>query len=443
MTAEGTILSRGRVALERAIDQLPLRLGFLPGAGVHGPDREEDRDQEGAGVESAWRDRAFEFLMRFAQDLIAATTVGDALARTLDVAFEALPAHRGFVMLRSDGGLHCEIARVRDHVEHRPAAVAPVSDAIIHRVITERVGLCTGDALSDERLAATDSIWLHGIRAAMCVPLWSGEDVIGVLQVDSPLFVGTFSQHDLDFLMALANLAAIAVERIREREVRRRLQRYHAPAMVEQVMREAGAPDETRPLAHADVTVLFADIAGFTTLAESLPLEQVAEVLSGFCRRVSDVVFAEGGTVDKFMGDCVMAFFGAPLEMPDHATRAVHAALRIHGDMALWNRDRVPARLPPLQARIGLNSGPVIVGDIGSPERADYTVIGNTVNVAARLEQQVAAPGDVVFGDATRQQLPLDVECESLGEVALRGLERGVSAHRIRRSALETWHMAL
>jgi adenylate cyclase len=424
-------LARSRVALERAIDQLPLYLGLRSDP--------EEHDQ----IESAYQNRAFQFLIRLAQDLIAASTVGDALARTLDIAFQALPVHRGFVMLRSNGGLRCEITRVRDHVEHRPAVDVPASDAIIDRVMKERVGLITGDALADERLTATDSTWLHGIRAAMCVPLWSGEDVIGVLQVDSPVLVDTFSEHDLDFLMALANLAAIAVERIREREVRRRLQRYHAPAMVEQVMRETGAPDEARPLAHADVTVLFADLVGFTALAESMPVEQVADVLSGFCRRVSDAVFAEGGTVDKFMGDCVMVFFGAPIPMPDHAAHAVQAALRIHGLMSRWNRDRVSAELPALQARIGLNSGPVIVGDIGSPERSDYTVIGNTVNVAARLEQQVAEPGEIVLADATRRQLPLEFECEALGAVALRGLERGVSAFRVRRSMIETWHMAL
>jgi adenylate cyclase len=111
--------------------------------------------------------------------------------------------------------------------------------------------------------------------------------------------------------------------------------------------------------------------------------------------------------------------------------------------MARWNRERVPAGLPPLHVRIGLNSGPVIVGDIGSPNRADYTVIGNTVNVAARLEQCIAGPGDIVFGEATRRQLPPDIACEPLGEVTLRGLERGATAFRIGRSAFEAWHMAL
>lgn len=424
MSVPANFLSRGRVALESY-------LGLRPGQDPADP------------IEAASENRAFRFLIRLAQDLIAAATVGEALERTLDVAFQAFPVHRGFVLLRHEGGLRCEVARVRDHVEHRPAGVAPGSVAIVDRVMTERVGLVTSDALSDERLASRDSIWLHGIRAVMCVPLWSGDEVIGVLQVDSPVLVGALHEHDLDFLMALGNLAAIGVERIREREVRQWLSRYHPPAMVEQVMRETAPPGDARPLTRTDVTVLFADLAAFTGLAETMPLEQVADTLSGFCQRVADAVFAEGGTVDKFMGDCVMAFFGAPIPTPDHALSAVRAALRIHGAMARWNCDRVPAVLPPLQARIGLNTGPVIVGDIGSPERLDYTVIGNTVNVAARLQQQVADPGDVVMGEATRRRLPSEFACEPLGTVALRGLEHGVGAFRMRGSAVENWHMAL
>jgi adenylate cyclase len=138
-----------------------------------------------------------------------------------------------------------------------------------------------------------------------------------------------------------------------------------------------------------------------------------------------------------------MAFFGAPVAFADHAAYAVRAAIHIQEIMARWNRDRVAAGLPPLQVRIGLNSGPVIVGDIGSPTRADYTVIGNTVNVAARLEQCAAGPGEIVFAEATRRQLPPEIACEPLGEVTLRGLEREVSAFRIARSHFETWQMAL
>ena len=430
MSARPTIFDRSRVALERAIDQLPLYLGLRP-------------EQAVDPIEAASQNRAFQFLLQLAKDLISATTVGDALERTLDIAFQALPVHRGFVMLRHDGGLRCEITRVRDHVERRPVETHPGSEAIIRHVMENRVGLYTNDALADERLNGADSVWRHGIRAAICVPLWSGEDVSGVLQVDSPVPVAIFNEHDLDFLMALANLAAIAVERIREREGRLRLQRYHAPAMVEQVLREHGAPGEDRPLQHADVTVLFADLAGSMALADSMSLEGVATMLSGFCARVAEAVFAEGGTVDKFIGDCVMAFFGAPVPMEDHAMRAVRAALRVQSLMAVWSHERAAAGLPPLRARVGLNSGPVIVGDIGSADRSDYTVIGTVVNVAARLEEDVAEPGDIVIGEATRKCLPAEFACEWIGKVSLRGLQHGVSAFRIRASGLESWHMAL
>jgi adenylate cyclase len=430
MPGADDILKRGRIAIERAIDRIPYDLGLRPGPAEVAPPAEKR-----GSLEPAYHNRAFRFLTRLSADLISATTIGEALARTLEVAFEALPVHRGFVVLRRDGDLQCEVARIRDRVEYRPAGAVPVSETICRRVMSERIGLCTADALADERLAATDSTWLHGIRAAMCVPLWSGKDIIGFMQVDSPVGVGTLSEHDLDFLMALANLAAMAVGRIREREARMRLQRYHPPAMVEQVLRESTAPDEGRPLTKADVTVLFADLVAFTALAEATPLEQVAEMLSGFCRRVVEAVFAEGGTVDKFIGDCVMAFFGAPVPLPDHATRAVRSAIRVQEVMAVWNRERVAAGMPALQVRIGLNSGPVIVGDIGSPDRIDYTAIGNTVNVAARLEQSAAGPDEIIFAEATRRQLPPDFECDPLGVVSLRGLERGVNAFRLRRSA--------
>ena len=443
MQATSSILTRGRVAIERAIDQAIDQISsFDLGMGGQ-PARDGETRGKHDAIESASRNRAFQFLVRLAGELISAGTVSDALTRTLDVAFEALPVHRGLVMLARNGDLRCEIMRIRDHVEHRPKGDVPASEAIIHRVMTERVGLVTNDALADERLGATDSIWQHGIRAAMCVPLWSGQDVIGVLQVDSPLWVDEFSEYDLEFLIAVGNLAAMAVERIHEREMRQNLQRYHSPAMVEELLRKAGSSKANRSLTNADVTVLFADLAGFTALAESMPIDQVADVLSGFCSRVAQAIFAEGGTVDKFIGDCVMAFFGAPVAQVDHAKRGLQAAMRIHTVMTEWNRDRLLAGLPALQVRIGLNSGPVLVGDVGSPERLDYTVIGNTVNVAARLEQQVAEPGDIVFAEATRQQLPPESECEPLGEVSLRGMGRSVIAFRLRPSMIETWALAL
>ena len=146
-----------------------------------------------------------------------------------------------------------------------------------------------------------------------------------------------------------------------------------------------------RRLQSAEATVLFADLVGFTAFAENAPPEQVAESLDAFLDLSVEAIFRAGGTLDKFIGDCVMAFFGAPVAQADHALRAVRAAVEIQEGLDRLERRRGPPRgCPASRPASPLNSGPVVVGDIGSARRVDYTVLGNTVNVAARLEASVA-----------------------------------------------------
>ncbi len=350
------------------------------------------------------------------------------------IAFEALPVDRGCILLKGrTEALTCEILRLGEQVVHRPEGEVPVSRTILDAVLTKRVALLTEDALQDQRLAGGTSIRAHGIRAAMCVPLWSEQRIVGFMQVDTPSGAGSFNELDLDFLIALANYAAVAVERIRERRVRDRLRRYHSPAVLDSVMQEVDSPTEMRPLRTATVTVLFADLVGFTAFSEGAELEDVAELLKGYCTRAVDAIFSEGGTLDKFIGDCVMAFFGAPIELPDHAIRAVRAAVRIQEALDLWSSERRQKGLADVRCRIALNSGPVFVGDVGSEIRVDYTVLGNTVNVTARLQESVAGPGDIVIGESTRRLLSGQVELEDLGEFPLKGLAQKISTYRVMR----------
>jgi adenylate cyclase len=437
MNATDGILARGRVAIARAIDQIPRDLGLLP-------DRSEFAARKHDDLEAAYKSPTFRYLIRLAQGLLSAGSVDEALAYTLDVAFEALPIHRGYALMRHpDETTRCHVARVLDHVEYHPAGPVPVSNTILEQVRSERVALYTADALVDPRLVGRNSVWAHGTRAAMCAPLWSNGDIIGFLHVDSPLSPGTFNEQDLDFFIALANFATIAVERIREREARRRLQRYHAPAIVQQVLEAHTDPQGFQSLRKTDVTVLFADLVGFTAFAEAAPLADVGELLSGFYERAAEAVLVEGGTVDKFIGDCVMAFFGAPIAVPDHAERAMRCAARIHEMIGRWNQERVLAGSAALSVRVGVHSGPAIVGDVGSEGRVDYTAVGNVVNVAARLQQDVAEPGDTIFSEATRLLLPAAFEADALGMTTLRGLEHGVTAFRVRPFVGEAWNMAL
>jgi len=402
------------------------------------------RDDKRRALDQAYTSKIFGFMTRLARLLIRSDAVDEVLERVLEIAFEALPVDRGFILLRDDksGETVCEIARVKDKVEFRPTAEVPVSRTMVEQVMRDRVALLTYDALSDHRLAGGESIRIHQIRAAMCAPLWSGERIMGVLQVDTPFHAGSFNEQDLDLLTALANYAAVAVERLRnakmaefERQMRGRLERYHSPAVIETIVRADPTISDasmTR-MRQTEATVLFADLVGFTALSEKLSASEVAELLEGFFSHSVEAIFAAGGTLDKFIGDCVMAFFGAPVEQPDHALRAVRAALQIQTEQTEWNRERVARGLPPLQVRIAINSGPVVVGDVGSKKRVDYTVLGNTVNVAARIEAYIADPGDIVIGPETQRLLEDAVPTQSLGQHQLKGLERRIEAFRVLR----------
>ncbi len=403
------------------------------------------RKSKREALDEAYGSKIFGFLTRLARLLITTEDDDEILKHVLEIAFEALPVDRGFILLRDEetGELECELVRVNEHLELRPESEVPISKTMLESVIQERVALLTYDALSDQRLAGTESVRIHQIRAAMCAPLWSGEKIIGVMQVDTPHHTGSFKGPDVDLLAALSNYCAVAIERNRnareaefQRQIRGRLERYHSPAVIEEVMQQGTAvgDEALRRLKQAEVSVLFADIVGFTAYSEKAAPEEVAELMEGYFTLAVDAIFRHGGTLDKFIGDCVMAFFGAPMSQPDHAYRAVQAAVEFSEGLDAWNAERERQGQRRIASRIGINSGPVVVGDIGSKLRVDYTVLGNTVNVAARLEEKVATPGDIVLGDTTYRQLADRIPTVSLGEIQLKGLSQPIVAHRVVRS---------
>jgi adenylate cyclase len=396
--------------------------------------------------EEAYSNTIFGYMTRLAGLLLTAETIDQVLARVTDICFEALPVDRGFILLLDDGGRAvCALARFGERVEMRPVEAVPVSKTMLDQVVQKRVALMTLDAQEDQRLLSGESIRMHQIRAAMCAPLWSHERIVGVIQVDSPFRTDCFSQRDLDFLVAVANFTAVAIERIRsaeeaqrERRLLDRMERYHSPAVIEAVLQvgEERLHGEFGRLQPAQASVLFADLVGFSAIAEAAEPTAVARLLEGYFDRAVEAIFEAGGTLDKFIGDCVMAFFGTPIVHPDHARRAVGAAIEIQRAVARWNGERRRAGLVPIECRVAINSGPVMVGEVGSRQRVDYTVLGNTVNVAARLEQFVARPGDVVVGADCWRQLD-GVPGEALGAIQLKGLQRKVEAFRLDRGLWE------
>jgi adenylate cyclase len=397
------------------------------------------RQNKRKALDTAYSSQVFGFLSRLARMLITTASDDEILSHVMDIAFEAFPVDRGFILLRDEksGELACELVRINNRTDFRPSSEVPISKTMLEAVIRERVAMLTYDALSDRRLAGTESVRIHQIRAAMCTPLWSGEKIIGVMQLDTPHHTGTFTEPDVDLLATIANFAAVAIERNRnareaefQKEMRNRLSRYHSPAVIDEVMHETTAFDGNK-LKKAEVTVLFADIVGFTAYSEKAPPEDVAALMENYFTHAVEAIFSNGGTLDKFIGDCVMAFFGAPMRQADHAFRAVSAAVKIREALEPWNAERAAEGLPAIKLRIAINTGPVVVGDIGSNRRVDYTILGNTVNVAARLEQSVANPGDIVMGDETCRQLAGRIATAPLGEFQLKGLSQKIVAHRV------------
>jgi adenylate cyclase len=367
--------------------------------------------------------RLLALISSISKSLVKEQPLSDVLEEVVRLTMESTAADRAFLILQDEktGRLVPRVVHTRNP---RAAARGTVSRTVVNRVMTERVAMLASNAQADQRFDGVESIAALKIGAFMCVPLWNQASTIGALYLDT-YFAEQFSAADLELLTALSNYAAVAIEQARltsrlQQETRRRerLGRYHSPAVVARIIEdgnEAGTPFLAQ---ERDLTVMFADIVGFTTMAEKMAPQQVATILNACLGRLTDVIFQYEGTLDKFIGDGLLAVFGAPLDQPDHAIRAVGAARAIRRAVKEMNDEQTG---PPLQMRIALNSGIALAGDIGSPTRREYTVLGDVVNTASRVESTVAGPDQIVITRPTFDRLDGTVQTRSLGPVMLRG----------------------
>ncbi|MFI5182810.1 MAG: adenylate/guanylate cyclase domain-containing protein, partial [Vicinamibacteria bacterium] len=315
-----------------------------------------------------------------------------------------------------------------------------VSKTIADRVVKDRVSILTSDAMVDPRFSAGDSIRMNAIRSAMCAPLWNKEQVIGIIFVDSLMLTNCFTLNDLDLLSALANYAAVAVERARlnqkivaEEKKRERLGRFLSPQVTARIIATSESQSAALGIPEVkEVSVLFADIVGFTSMSEKMSPAAVALMLNDYLSRMTDVIFKYEGTLDKYIGDAIMAVYGAPLDMEDHAARAIRSGLEMQERLLEFNAERKDG--PLIRIRIGINSGNAVAGEIGSVNKKEYTVLGDTVNIASRLESSVAKPGMVVIGENTHEMVKGLFECRSLGTATLKGKEQKVPVFEVLRS---------
>jgi adenylate cyclase len=301
----------------------------------------------------------------------------------------------------------------------------------------ERVAVLTQDAASDVRFQG-QSIVAQQVRSAICSPLMaSADEFLGVLYVDNVTATNLFSDEDLQFLVAFSGIAALAIASSRSAEqlrrealVRSNFERYFAPNVAAEIASSEAslAPGGERRV----LTVMFSDIRGFTTLSESMPPEEVAQLLSDYFSEMVDIIFEHGGTLDKFIGDAIMALWGAPARHDDDPDQALAAAMDMQEAVASLNERWRARGRPEVGIGIGINHGDVFAGNIGSPRRLEYTVLGDAVNIASRLCAQAGA-GDILVGEAFRNVVSHPERFVAAPDMTLRGRAAPVQVYRVKR----------
>jgi adenylate cyclase len=388
-------------------DRRKVDLGRLTG------ERRTARDRRGG--------RIVRLLTEISKTLVTVQPLAQILGRVVDLVFDAVPADRTYLLLRdsNDQPLTARVMRNRDGSV--PTNVT-LSRTVINIVLRDRVAMLAKDARYDPRLDIAGSIQAMNIRSFLCAPLWNRNQVIGVLYCDSARSK-KFTADDLEVFTALSNYAAVAIEQarvaqqlIQETSRRERLQRHHSAGVIERVLQGTDADQRFMPQ-ERDVTVMFCDIVGFTTLCDQAEPAAIGDLLNSFFGQMTDIIFDHEGTLDKFIGDAILAVFGAPFDQPDHAARCVAAALAMRKQLAHFNLEQTRQ----IRIRIAINTGRALTGDIGPPIRREFTVLGDVVNTAAGLEASVSQPDQIVISDKTREQLGDAFQLRPLGVVSLPG----------------------
>jgi len=380
-------------------------------------------------------------------------SLDDLAAQVMALAFRIEGVERGFMMFFDDAGqvsrqtaVHYRSGARRGATSktgeksqrRRPLNQEPqiiLSRSILERIRKERAPILIADVSADARFAASDSMKISGLRSAMCAPLAESGRLLGLLYVDNLEKKSAFSQEELNVFAlvgvqaASALSSALARQQLAEHAVHRSaLERFLAPEVVEMI---AADPNVRLGGVNQKVSVLFCDIRGFTSISEQLAPEKVVEILNELFTRMTDVVFDHGGTLDKYLGDGLLAVFGAPISKGKDAANAVGAAIAIQKLVQELNRDSAARQWPELKVGIGVSTGIVTAGNIGSPRRLDYTVIGDTVNVASRLVSH-AAGGQIIITEATFADLGPGFDCAPMPPLLVKGKSQPLSVFIVR-----------
>ncbi|MEM7477831.1 MAG: adenylate/guanylate cyclase domain-containing protein [Planctomycetota bacterium] len=354
-------------------------------------------------------------------DVIELSTVAHEI---LHILVDELQPDRGFLCLFSENN-----DRGLPIASYGLAPDEPVtfSRTVCREMLQNRAGVLIEKG--DDNAAVSASLAAMEIFSTICVPLWTKDRIMGFMSMDITSSARSFTTRDLELLISVSHQAAIGVERarleevaIKERKRRDYLCQYLDHKIIHSVL---NSQEEEDPLAPhlQEVTTMFCDIASFTKMSEGLAATELAAFVQEHFTAMTEILFSHNGTVDKYIGDAVMALFGAPVLDPKAAEYAVRAAVEMRKH-AQGSSD------PRIRLRFGIATGQAVVGNIGSSQRREYTAIGDPVNVAARLES-FARPGEIVVDEATARGLDDEFELTDIGDIDVRNRQEPVRVYQV------------
>ena len=391
-------------------------------------------------------------------DLTLGVLVTDAM-KDPDVSYVIVADHDGRVLAHSDPQ-----AAVKSTVD-RPKGLEPLKDRLLVQIYKTPQGRVIDFAVplvysgvpvgalylgfSEEAITAalasarnqalviTLVMVLAGLGGAVGLAALLSRPIFRLVRATGAIAAGNFnitlpvaSRDELGVLTDSFNRMARS---LREKEmIKRAFTRYVAREVVEEILKNPENMALTGE--RREVTVLFCDVRGFTPLSERLSPEEVVLLLNDFYNLMIETTFKHDGTLDKFLGDAVMAVFGAPLAHPDHSARAIRTAVAMREGIVGLNERRARDGKEPIAVGIGVSAGEAVAGTVGTEDRMEYTVIGDSVNLAARLESN-AKPGQILISHRTYERVRDLVDARPLGRIRVKGKEEEVEVYEVLRLA--------
>ena len=372
-------------------------------------------------------------LYELARDLSSSLELDVVLRKVMDRVITLMKASRGFIVLVDPLTGTMSVAMSGGEADPEKTRLFLGSKTVIEQVVRTGQAVVSTDASLDDRFKGQQSVILQNLRSIIAVPLVTKGKVIGAVYVDNPYRAAIFEEKDKEFLQAISDLAAIAIDNARQYERSEELRGLFELHVNKQVTDYVLArSDRATPFLHGErreVTMLNSDIAGFSALWQRMEAEQLVDFLNHYFERMIDVVLAHGGNIDKFQGDGMLVVFGAPNPMADHAAQALKAARGMVKEIDRLNRELIEAGQPPISVGIGLDTGFVVAGHVGSERRMEFTLIGVPVNNSSYLSK--VRPARVLMSETTRDLLPAGFEVTDFEPMLLKGAPRPQAIYQL------------